>query len=174
MKHNHQKNVRQLEALKKDLMESIGEVLLERVEEIANDLKERFQKELSRVSISNEITKTTTQFFIPIEVEIDSWQDENKNATAKIDVVVDSQIASKTLTASWHGTGLHVNKEILKYIEEISGQEFKDIEDENGEVDPNKMSAMYFNPTYADIKFRDAAENEVKLNTIRIVIRQKQ
>lgn len=173
MKHNHQKNVRALQELRKDLAESISEVILERVEEIANDLKERFQKELSRVSISNEITKTTTQFYIPIEVEVDSWQDENNNATAAINVFVDSQIASKTLIAAWHGTGLHVNEQILQYIEEISGQEFKDIEDENGEVDPDKMSAMYFNPTYADIKFRDAAQNEVKLNTIKILIRNK-
>lgn len=158
MKYNHNQNEAILRKKQKEISGLLDEVVKDTLRSLVEETFEQNKELLSKVSLSNESTKETLIFNIPIYNEVECIA-KGGEYSAHCDIYTDSPIGYKILTAAWHGTGLSISQDIMDYIAQVTGKSFEDqfpkTTDDEGEIDPNKLSPFYLNPTNADRIFRD-------------------
>jgi hypothetical protein len=166
---NNDSAIRQLE---KEFNEASEKVFTEALENVYKATIEKHKDNLSKATIGNETTKKTTQFLIPIQDHYKIEKTDNAYSIVYWFTTGDDT-GDLALLAAWHGTGLTINPEIMKYVKSVAQKNLEAIQPpQEEEDDPNSLSSMYFVPSYADTIFRDALINNSNEYEIAIDVKE--
>jgi aromatic ring-cleaving dioxygenase len=136
-----------------------------KIDEYVNNLKKaattiykKYKKRLERIVALQQIDKQVKAIEFKIDTEFSCDVTMNMysefTVTARITPKSGEQVEEDILTAQWHGTGLGLNDEIVKYIQN-AGNINKD--------DPKvKDASYYFQPSNMDTKFKNEYERAIK------------
>lgn len=131
---------------------------VDNIKKAATDIYKKYKKKLEKIVALQQINKNTKaiEFKIDTEFTCDVTMNMYHEFTinAKITPKSGKQVEEDILIAQWHGTGMGLRDDIIKYIENQGN-----IDSTKPEV---KDAQYYFQPNNMDIKFKNEYEKVIK------------
>jgi len=151
MSERHDSNIKNLKKFKEQFIQECCDAALDKVENYINDVYQTNKTEIEKVTVlSEDKNEAPVVSSVSTQITFKRSKAQNKNIL-HVEMGGVNRMDKDALTASWHGTGLHIRSDILEYIFG-KAQKQSTPTTEEGQTQ-QEMGKYYIDPSNADTRF---------------------